>query len=115
MRKRGWEKIGADKTNAGKLDEQDELTQTENPSINTERISGEDGRHLEGVETSTRTGETDQSVTHNTVFKQLNPLNAWLSIYRTNKHTWQFLRHVYARKKQLDLSSTSKHCIAMHQ
>ena len=29
----------------------------------TQRISGEDGRHREGVETSTRTGETDQGVT----------------------------------------------------
>jgi hypothetical protein len=42
--------------------------QTENTDINTQRISGEDGRLLEGVETSTRTGETDQGVTR-TIFQ----------------------------------------------
>ena len=36
--------------------------QTENTGIN--KYTGEDGRHLEGVETSTRTGETDQGMTY---------------------------------------------------
>ena len=38
--------------------------QTENTGINTQRVIGEDGIHLEGVETSTRTGETDTSLTY---------------------------------------------------
>jgi hypothetical protein len=37
--------------------------QTETTGINTQRLSEEDGRNLEGVETRTRTGETDQGMT----------------------------------------------------
>jgi hypothetical protein len=46
--KRGWEKTGADRTNAGKLDIEDELArQTENRGLHIQRISGEDGCQLE--------------------------------------------------------------------
>ena len=70
QRKRSWEKTGADRKTLVSLTNKTNChRQTENTGINTHRISGEDRRHLEGVETSTRTGETDQSVTVGQFFR----------------------------------------------
>ena len=48
-KQRGWEKTGADRTNAGKLDKQDELMQTDRKHrYKSTGDKGEDWRHLEG-------------------------------------------------------------------
>jgi hypothetical protein len=45
------------------LNKQDELAKDRKHRNKYKWDNGEDGRHLQGVETSTRTGETDQSMT----------------------------------------------------
>ena len=50
---------------------QDELAQRDRK--HRDKYTGENKRHLEGVETITRTGETDQGVTDGTSTKQHTP------------------------------------------
>jgi hypothetical protein len=57
--------IGVDRRNSGKLEQtrQTGNKQTENSGINTQGIIGKMGDTWRGVETNTRTGETDQGMT----------------------------------------------------
>ena len=56
---------------------QDELAQRDRK--HRDKYTGDNKRHLEGVETSTRTGETDQGVTESFKF---------LGVHITNKLSW---------------------------
>ena len=63
-KKRDWEKTGATRKTLVDLSNKTNWhRQTENTGINTQGIRGKMGDTWRGVETSTRTGETDQGMT----------------------------------------------------
>jgi hypothetical protein len=64
-RTRNWKKAGAATQTTGRLEQtrQTGNRQTENTGINTQGIMGKMGDTWRGVETITKTGETDQGVT----------------------------------------------------